>query len=294
MTDPGQTRISRGANWPVAELPPSSAGDRHQGARVFGSPLGPRRRGILRPQNELLCTVPLDRLFHLETAARHRNFPLAGGGVRGGGRVCKRLPIGPCPHRNIRLHRGTHGAPFADRALAGSGDRIRRQSLDKGRGPNGFIRFSGELFIYLWLLPAEPWVAPWWDHDWWRPNESVIENMAPVLTRLFTPLLATVLIVFLGTVLFTKSVVDIDRELLIAFDLLLAVVLSLLLYSVSSRDPRSAPSAFDVVQVVLVARALLANAVALWAIAARITEFGFRPNRVAALGENVVLLVNLA
>lgn len=47
-------------------------------------------------------------------------------------------------------------------------------------------------------------------------------------------------------------------------------------------------------QVVLVVSALLVNAVALWAIAARITEFGFSPNRVAALGENVILLVNLA
>jgi len=32
---------------------------------------------------------------------------------------------------------------------------------------------------------------------------------------------------------------------------------------------------------------------ALWAIAARITDFGFSPNRVAALGENVLLFVNL-
>ena len=47
-------------------------------------------------------------------------------------------------------------------------------------------------------------------------------------------------------------------------------------------------------QVVLVVSALAADAVALWAIAARITEFGFTPNRVAALGENVILLVNLA
>jgi len=38
---------------------------------------------------------------------------------------------------------------------------------------------------------------------------------------------------------------------------------------------------------------LLADAVALWAIAARISELGFTPNRVAALGENVILLVNL-
>jgi hypothetical protein len=43
-----------------------------------------------------------------------------------------------------------------------------------------------------------------------------------------------------------------------------------------------------------VVSALLADAVALWAIAARITEFGFSPNRVAVLGVNVILLVNLA
>ena len=51
---------------------------------------------------------------------------------------------------------------------------------------------------------------------------------------------------------------------------------------------------FDRLQVLLVMRALLVDALALAAIAARITEFGFTPNRVAALGENIVLLVNLA
>ena len=39
---------------------------------------------------------------------------------------------------------------------------------------------------------------------------------------------------------------------------------------------------------------LAAGPLALWAIAARISEFGFTPNRVAALGENLILLVNLA
>jgi hypothetical protein len=103
-----------------------------------------------------------------------------------------------------------------------------------------------------------------------------------------------VLVTFLGTMLWTGRGVDIERNVLIAFDLLLVVVLGLLLYSVSARDPRSPPGAFDVVQVVLVGSALAADAVALWAIVARITEFGLTPNRVAALGENVILLVNLA
>jgi hypothetical protein len=192
-------------------------------------------------------------------------------------------------------------------------------------GRMDFIRFSGELFIYYvlialgggvltgftaaifkaiginvapfigsWLLPCGAagavMVASWLV----EAKQSVIGNMAPVLTRLFTPLFAAMLFLFLGTLLWTGRGVDIERNVLIAFDLLLVVVIGLLLYSGSARDPRSPPGAFDVLQFVLVVSALLADAVALWAIGARITEFGFSPNRVAALGENLILLVNLA
>jgi hypothetical protein len=192
-------------------------------------------------------------------------------------------------------------------------------------GRMDFIRFSGELFIYYVLIAlgggviaaltmmtfkavgvdAAPFVQSWLltcgamgavvIASWLvEAKQSVIENMAPVLTGLFTPLLAAVLVVFLGTVLWTGRAVDVGRDVLIAFDLVLAVAVGLLLYSISARDPRSPPGAFDVAQVVLVISALLADAVALWAIAGRISEFGFSPNRVAALGENVILLVNLA
>jgi hypothetical protein len=188
-----------------------------------------------------------------------------------------------------------------------------------------FIRFSGELFIYYvlialgggvltafmamifkaiginvgpfigaWLLPCGAagavLVASWLV----EAKQSVIENMAPMLTRLFTPMFAVMLIVFLATLLWTGRGIDVTRDVLIAFDLLLVVVIGLLLYSASARDPQSSPNTFDVVQVVLVVSALLADAVALWAIVARITEFGFSPNRVATLGVNVILLVNLA
>ena len=192
-------------------------------------------------------------------------------------------------------------------------------------GRMDFIRFSGELLIYYvlialgggvlmgftalifqaigidiepffgsWLLPTGVTgaliVASWLV----EAKQSVIENMAPVLTRLFTPLFTAVLLMFLGTMLWTGNAINIERDVLIAFDLLLVIVLGLLLYSVSARNPSAPPGGFDVLQVVLVISALLANAVALWAIGARITEFGFTPNRVAALGENIILLVNLA
>jgi hypothetical protein len=191
-------------------------------------------------------------------------------------------------------------------------------------GRMDFIRFSGELFIYYvlialgggvltaftagifkaigirldtffqtWLVPCGAagavLIASWLA----EAKQSVIENMAPVLTRLFTPLFTAVLLAFLATLLWTRRGISIEREVIIGFDVLLLLVLGLLLYSISARDPRSAPGVFDILQVVLVVSALVADAVALWAIAARITDFGFTPNRVAALGENVILLVNL-
>jgi hypothetical protein len=192
-------------------------------------------------------------------------------------------------------------------------------------GRMDFVRFTGELFIYYVLIAlgggvftgfmamifraigidVEPFFESWLlpcgaigavvVGSWLvEAKQSVIENMAPVLTRLFTPLFAALLVTFLATVVWTGRGVDIERNVLIAFDLLLVVVLGLLLYSISARDPRSPPGPFDILQVVLLISALLADGVALWAIAARISEFGFTPNRVAALGENVILLVNLA
>lgn len=123
-------------------------------------------------------------------------------------------------------------------------------------------------------------------------KQSVIENMAPVLTRLFTPLFAVALLAFLGTMAWTGR--GIDRNALIAFDLLLVLVLGLLLYSISARDPQARAGPFDGLLVLLLGSALVADAFALAAIAGRISELGFTPNRVAALGFNIILLVNLA
>lgn len=192
-------------------------------------------------------------------------------------------------------------------------------------GRMDFIRFSGELFIYYALIAfgggvftgfllmlfkiiginAEPFVQTWLIPcgaagavvvaSWLvEAKQSVIENMAPVLTRLFTPLFATLLVAFLATLLFTGRGINMERDMLLAFDGLLVIVLGLLLYAISARDPRAPAGAFDVMQVVLVISALLADAVALWAIGARISEYGFSPNRVAVLGMNMILLVNLA
>ena len=192
-------------------------------------------------------------------------------------------------------------------------------------GRMDFVRFSGELAIYYALIAMGGGVLiaftammfnsigkdpGWLIGNWMLPcgvvgalivgswlveaKQSVIENMAPVLTRLFTPLFTLLLLAFLGTMAWTGSPIDVKREVLIGFDLLLVLVVGLVLYAASARDPQAPPDLFDALQLLLVVSALVVDIVALAAIASRISEFGFTPNRVAALGENFILLVNLA
>jgi len=191
-------------------------------------------------------------------------------------------------------------------------------------GRMNFVRFSGELAIYYVLIALGGFVAilftftmfraidvkpDWFVGGWLIPcgaagavviaswlveaKQSVIENMAPVLTRVFTPLFTMLLLLFLATMVWTGSPINVKREVLIGFDLLLAVVVGLVLFSASARDPQAPPNVFDGLQLALVVSALVVDGVALYAVAARISEFGLSPNRMAALGENIILLANL-
>jgi hypothetical protein len=156
------------------------------------------------------------------------------------------------------------------------------------------IGISPEAFVMRWLVPcgaaAAVVVAGWLV----EAKQSVVENIAPVLTRLFTPLFTAALLAFLVTIGFTGTGIDVERDALILFDVLLVVVLGLLLYSISARDPLAPPGVFDTLQLALVVSALAIDVLVLVEITGRITDYGTTPNKAAALGENVILLVNLA
>jgi hypothetical protein len=187
-----------------------------------------------------------------------------------------------------------------------------------------FVRFTGEWFIYYTLIAfggavlvaltvgvfeaieidLEPFIVSWvlpcgavgavvvvaWLVE---AKQSVIENMAPVLTSVFTPLFALMLVAAILGMALTGKVIDAERDVLILFDVLLVLVLGLVLYSISARDSDARPTVMDGVQLVLVVSALVIDVFALSAMLSRITEFGFTPNRAAGLGLNVVLLANL-
>jgi hypothetical protein len=187
-----------------------------------------------------------------------------------------------------------------------------------------YVRFSGEWFIYYALialgggiligftvfifqaigLNAEPlierWIVPCGASgavliaSWLvESKQSVIENMAPVLTMLFTPLFTVLLLVFVAAMIWTGNAIDVGREVLIGFDLLLVLVLGLLLYAISARDSQAPAGTFDRLRLLLVLCALVVDLFALWAMVVRTSTFGFSPNKTAALGLNVLLFVHL-
>jgi hypothetical protein len=156
------------------------------------------------------------------------------------------------------------------------------------------IGLNIEGFVESWLLPCGVMAAVIVSAWLVEAKQSVIENMAPVLTRVFTPLFAVVLLALLVAIIWTNNGIDVERDALILFDLLLVVVLGLLLYAISARDLTARPGLFDRLQLALVVCALVIDAMVLLAITGRITEWGFSPNKTAALGENLILLTNLA
>ncbi|NCN04501.1 MAG: DUF4153 domain-containing protein [Spirochaetales bacterium] len=157
----------------------------------------------------------------------------------------------------------------------------------------GLLGIDVEHFFESWILPlgaAGGLVFAGWLVE---AKQRVIENLAPVLARVFTPLFGGAIIIFLGFFLLSSDGFQPNRDLLLAFDGLLLVVLGLFVYSISAREPGESPGVSDTAQMIVVMSALIADGIALFAIGSRIADYGLTPNRVAALGVNLILLANL-
>lgn len=151
-----------------------------------------------------------------------------------------------------------------------------------------------EAFVFSWLLPSgaagATVIAAWLVLS----KQSVIENMAPVLARVFTPLFALTFVALVVVVLVSGDVAALDRDTLLICDAILVIAVGLILYSLTARPDDARAGWFERTQLALVAGALALDAIALVNIVARIGEGGWTINRVVVLGLNLLLLVNLA
>ncbi len=205
-----------------------------------------------------------------------------------------------------------------------------------------FVRFVGESFIYCILIglggivlilltggtfelievDAFPFIGSWMAPMGFfglftvaaylvGQKKNLIESIAPVLAKIFTPLFLLVLLSLIAAFIITPNQAYENRDMLIWFDVILALVLALTLYSMSAKDFSENESTvtvdgkpavgkvqnqhliWDILTLALVISAVIVDAIALSGIIVRLSASGFTPNKTAALGENIILLVNL-
>lgn len=187
-----------------------------------------------------------------------------------------------------------------------------------------FLRFSGEVFIYTILLfcgifvisglnmilfqsigidaekyvfehfalslaIASPVIAAYLVDQ----KKSVVENFAPILARIFAPLLLCAMVVFLVVMAVLRKSPFIERDFLIGFDFMLILVLGIVFYIISTRKETNDPLIYDWISLFLIIVALIIDVIVLSAIVFRLSSFGVSPNKLAALGENILVFVNL-
>lgn len=152
------------------------------------------------------------------------------------------------------------------------------QRVDQVMGWIVLICVVGALFVCAWLVEFK---------------KSAMENVAPVLTAVFTPVMTVALVSFLFVVAITGNLIEVERDVLIVFDGLLIVVEALVMFTVSARPEEKTMRLLDWMQVVLIGAGVLVDVLLLWALSGRLVEYGLSANKLAALVLNILLLIHL-
>lgn len=145
-------------------------------------------------------------------------------------------------------------------------------------------------YVVAWGAPAIPIVATVLVFN----HPLLIGRVSPIIAKIFTPFVCLTLAIFLGIVIANGKDPFNDREFLIVFNVLLIIVMAIILFSLSDFSKGKSSSRIQLFVLILLSiLTVLNNGIALSAIIFRIGTLGFTPNRLAVMGSNMIMLVNL-
>jgi hypothetical protein len=125
-----------------------------------------------------------------------------------------------------------------------------------------------------------------------QTNPQLVGKVSPVIAKIFSPLVLVMLSVYLVAMVYSGKNPYNDREFLLIFNGLLIGVMAIIFFSVAETKATKSQVEIWIIFLLSVVT-IVVNGVALSAIAFRISEWGITPNRVAVLGGNAIILVNL-
>lgn len=143
--------------------------------------------------------------------------------------------------------------------------------------------------IVLFGLPAAPIFGTYLI----QTNPQLVGKVSPVIAKIFSPLVLVMLVIYLVAMVFSGKDPYNDREFLLIFNALLIGVMAIIFFSIAENSNTEKSKAEIWVLLLLSVVTVIVNSVALSAIVFRIAEWGITPNRLAVLGGNVLILINL-
>jgi len=144
-------------------------------------------------------------------------------------------------------------------------------------------------YIGIWGLAAAPIVGTYLV----QTNPQLVNKVSPVIAKVFTPLVLVTLVVYLVALIFTGKNPYNDREFLIIFNALLIGVMAIIFFSIAETSKNADSKIGTILLLGLSIVTVIVNGIALSAIVFRIAEGGITPNRLAILGGNILILINL-
>jgi len=124
-------------------------------------------------------------------------------------------------------------------------------------------------------------------------NLKLAKNIAPYIAKIFSPLVLATLLVYLVTVIWVGKSPFLDRDFLLSFNGILLIVLAVTIFSITESGADKTKNISDYINFSLIVLALIIDSVALSAIVFRLSSYGITPNRLAVLGVNILIWVNL-
>ena len=148
--------------------------------------------------------------------------------------------------------------------------------------------------IYLnYIMAAGLSIVPLYAAYLIQNNNHLVNKISPVIARIFTPLVTITLFIYLVAIFFKGTYPTANRDYLLLFNVLLIAVMALILFSLSEITKHTQQKSNQTNLWVLSVLAIIVNGIALSSILYRINDFGFSPNRLAVLGGDILILINL-
>jgi hypothetical protein len=126
-----------------------------------------------------------------------------------------------------------------------------------------------------------------------QTNPGLVNKISPLIAKLFTPFVFLTVLVFLITLLYTGKSIYSDRNFLLIFNALLLGVMAIILFSVTEAAKNDSNKISLLILLMLSVLTVIVNGIALSAIVFRLAEYGITPNRLAVLGANLLIFINL-